>query len=432
MSELLAGAARVCITPPVGIRMAGYASRDHGAEWVHDPLSARALYLRSGDDEAVMVATDICMWRGEAQDEARRRLTDELGIPRAAQFFNDSHTHAGPTLVGGPMEQRYAASLIDQVVGAVSWARAEARPARLSVGRAPVQLGVNRRERRPDGSIVLGVNPAGHVLPFVDVARFDGDDGRPIACLYSHACHPTTLGPSHYLISADYPGIASARLEAELGAPALFLQGCCGNINSHPRDGLEHVVPHGNRLAEAVLGVAEALEPVAEPALQAVERRFELPLEQPPSRAEATAALRRAEAELAAAHSEHERFWANRRVDQARSLLRHLRRRTVPAGYPLTMSLLRLGEWAMVALAGEVFSTLAASIADGSPARHTVILGYTNGWFGYLPDAPVWDEGGYEYNVRIHHAGLPIARESGEELVGEALAMLGQFAASST
>jgi hypothetical protein len=43
-----------------------------------------------------------------------------------------------------------------------------------------------------------------------------------------------------------------------------------------------------------------------------------------------------------------------------------------------------------------MFCEIAMDVRDGSPFPHTFYFGYTNGWFGYLPTAKAFDEGGYE------------------------------------
>ncbi len=44
----------------------------------------------------------------------------------------------------------------------------------------------------------------------------------------------------------------------------------------------------------------------------------------------------------------------------------------------------------------EMFCEIALDIRERSPFSHTFYFGYTNGWFGYLPTAKAFDEGGYE------------------------------------
>jgi hypothetical protein len=44
----------------------------------------------------------------------------------------------------------------------------------------------------------------------------------------------------------------------------------------------------------------------------------------------------------------------------------------------------------------EMFCEIAMDVRDRSPFSHTFYFGYTNGWFGYLPTAKAFEEGGYE------------------------------------
>lgn len=71
------------------------------------------------------------------------------------------------------------------------------------------------------------------VDPAVAVIRIDDASGRPLGLVANYACHAVVMGPDNLHISADWPGHACARLEAELGndATCIFLQGGAGNIN---------------------------------------------------------------------------------------------------------------------------------------------------------------------------------------------------------
>jgi hypothetical protein len=46
-----------------------------------------------------------------------------------------------------------------------------------------------------------------------------------------------------------------------------------------------------------------------------------------------------------------------------------------------------------------MFCEIAMAVRDQSPFAHTFYFGYTNGWFGYLPTAEAFAEGGYEPNT---------------------------------
>jgi hypothetical protein len=49
----------------------------------------------------------------------------------------------------------------------------------------------------------------------------------------------------------------------------------------------------------------------------------------------------------------------------------------------------------------ELFSEIAIDIRMKSPFRQTFYFGYTNGWFGYLPTAKAFAEGGYEPTTSV-------------------------------
>ena len=61
---------------------------------------------------------------------------------------------------------------------------------------------------------------------------------------------------------------------------------------------------------------------------------------------------------------------------------------------------LRLGDIALVGVAGEAFAEIGLAVKARSPFAHTIFLGYTNGCLGYIPTAAAYPAGGYE----VHRA----------------------------
>ena len=94
-----AGAAKLDITPPVGIytRMWGAALHDCATE-VHRPLFASALVLAESPTAAprVLVTVDLCVMAFEETEEVIAAVSEALGITDRHQIvFTMSHTHAG-------------------------------------------------------------------------------------------------------------------------------------------------------------------------------------------------------------------------------------------------------------------------------------------------------------------------------------------------
>ena len=192
---LSAGVARGVITPPVGTAMSGFAGRPPSTG-VHDELLATALVLAErtpagadADSRVALVTLDLLGLYGDALAPAiKAQVLRAIGIPPGRVFLACSHTHYGPVVSldqdmeggGRPEAAAYREVLPHLVAGLVAAADAARRPVTLAVGRGSVRLGINRRERRPDGRIVLGQNPEGPIDPEVQVWRLDAADGAPI------------------------------------------------------------------------------------------------------------------------------------------------------------------------------------------------------------------------------------------------------------
>ncbi len=238
-SSLLAGAAIVDITPPPGLMMSGYAARTQPATGSHDALTARAIAV---GDTAIVVADVIGLHEDScAQIRSRCVLPDDRVVVVA------THTHGGPVSMAGrggtAFDEAYLSKLEDGCVEAIDLAVATQRPAILSAG-----LGDNPGiafNRRHDGGVID---------PSVPVLRLDGVDGRPIAILVAHACHPVVLAAYNRQYTADFPYYVREALEAaDPGIVAVFLTGCAGDISTghSPHSSISTVPTADRSYAEA-------------------------------------------------------------------------------------------------------------------------------------------------------------------------------------
>ena len=80
---------------------------------------------------------------------------------------------------------------------------------------------------------------------------------------------------------------------------------------------------------------------------------------------------------------------------------------------PLTIGVLRLGDWALATLGTEPFTETGLALRAVSPAHLTFVAGYTNGCNSYLPVRSCYAEGGYELNSAPLFYGLPAGFASG-------------------
>lgn len=427
---LLAAARRVTITPPVGVDLTGFGARSGPSAGVHDDLRACALYLTDTDRELLILTCDLIGLHHEEVAQVREGISQRAEIPPERVMISCSHTHSGPATrclnYLGKQDEAYLSELRRRLVGLAAWAKSEAVPARAGSARTPLRVGVNRREWR-DGGIVLGINEAGRTAPYVDLLCVDDAESRPLCRLFCHAAHAVTLGGDNLLLSGDWPGFAQREVERCYGpgCVAMFMQGCCGDINSHVGGGFEAAQAEGKRVAAAILTAdPEAARRDAVP-LAAATIGLELPLTDVPSVQEARELV--ADARRHAQSSAEQDNYGLRMLNEgmvrwAGELLALAEDGAVGRTVPFEVQALRIGDLGIVGLPGEVFVDYALEIDAACALPRTAVAAYTNGNIGYVPTAEAFAEGGYEVHSAIRFYGTTMQTPQSEELILRAAA----------
>ncbi|MGE0867313.1 MAG: neutral/alkaline non-lysosomal ceramidase N-terminal domain-containing protein [Kofleriaceae bacterium] len=403
---LTAGFSKVCISPPVGTAMAGYAARQGGSEGTHDDIFVRSLVLEADGKAMALVSVDVLALSAELIAELRQRIERRTSIPRTNILIAATHTHAAPVTITtfcNPDEPLDPATM-DQLTSAVEQACARAWserfPARVGVGAGRVtDISNNRRtpDRRP-------------VDEAVGLIRIDDQAGRTRAVVVHYACHPTVLGPDNRRISGDFPAFAIERIEHALGPDtmAMYLNGTQGNLSvGHaselsaigiitPGRTFERARELGFKLGDAALAALPAIDARSSIALDVVTWPCPLPLKTYPSPAHTATALADAETALSRAPTDEvarkksERLYASIDHFYAREAARFQ-----DGVFPVELVGLRIGDAVFVGVPAEVFVELGLQIKQR--ARHPVfIVGLANGYIGYLPTAESYAAGGYE------------------------------------
>jgi neutral ceramidase len=255
---LLAGLARVDITPPAGHEMGGYSARKSPARGTHDALYATVLLIESGDRALALITCDLRSFVStRVGDEVRRRF----GITHT--IISVSHTHSGP--LTWEARTPWYSEAEDKMIEAVGRAKAAEFDASLKAATGETYLGFNRRRVAPDGRTTMWWRNAerkpSHPLdPTVNLLEVVDANGKPRAVLVNYACHPSVLGPDNLDYSADYPGAMRRYVEAQLpGALCLFVQGGAGDINPYrdkepvAGEGFQAVEEMGQALGKAAV-----------------------------------------------------------------------------------------------------------------------------------------------------------------------------------
>lgn len=437
-NTLSVGIAQADISPPVGTPSAGFSARGPLTA-LHDPLYATALVLSDGRRSAALLACDLLYLSAATVNEIRSLVAERTEIAADHVTIACTHTHYGPATTpdassgdesADPRANAYRANLVYSLAGAVEEAASKMQPAYMGIGWGASDIGVNRREKLPDGSVILGQNPTGPIDRAVGVLRFDtppvsaSEPGEPIVTLINFATHPVSQASQTSHVSADYPGKACEIVESLTGAPCAFLLGASGNINaSIMKPGYEPARTLGTRLGCEVVRVWETIQPKPVTGLRVRSTHVQLPRMRYGSRDNAAELVRALEAEIERLRSEGGSAgrlqWAARRLGRAQSALESWTSGEPLEPVPAELQAWRIGELALVATPGEIFCQIGLQVKGGSPFDNTFFVSCANDSIGYVPVPEAYADGGYE----VTHASQ-VEPEAAGILTDECLRLL--------
>jgi hypothetical protein len=252
-------------------------------------------------------------------------------------------------------------------------------------------------------------------LDLLFLLEADSRTSTPIAVFGSFPCHPTVLGASNLDISADLSGAFRRQLRTALGPNTwvALATGAAGDISTrHTRRGQDFAELErlGCVLAEhasSLLARARPI-PILPPTLgnSSVALDLKSPLAGDAAAAAQTSLTsRRAELLRTGLAAEA------RTVETILQGLAHAGKARSTAGTQLVapISTAQLGELVLVALPGEPYNQLGIKIRrDGGGS--VLLLGYTNGYIGYIPTREAYASLDYEILMS------PLAPGAGERL----------------
>lgn len=394
---MYAGASRVEITPPFTVPYLGFEPRHDFFKGVHDPLYGRAVVFDRGAGPLAIVCVDSIGFDNSIlgggrnfTEEVRRRASERTEIAEKDIFLCATHAHSTPESIGfRPLPQASLAwldSLVEKLATSIEFAIRDLKPASLRLAVGEVR-GITKNRRVP----------AGPVDPRVSVLYIDRENSEPIVLLH-FTCHPITVQVQP-LVSADFPGEASAIVERQLGGVCLFLQGACGDQNPiNSTSDFDDVKRYGMALAGEVLKRIALLpwngKVESEPVLRSASRTLLLPRRPLPEREPLEKTYKALPEKIANAKDDEERrrLLRKRKLTEEALILIDGTRDPIPA----EVQVLRLGSVALVGLPGEPLLCIGTEIESRSPAPLTLTVGYANGFLGYLAPRLEWERGGYE------------------------------------
>lgn len=236
MKKFIAGTASYDMSPPEGVRLAGYPHFPRNNTGIHDPLFASCLYLSDGKTEIALITLDILFFSKKYTAQIRERVNKLCGLPRENLLICCSHTHSGPWAAGNPeldatagssedIDPDYLVSLLGGAVSAAVKAKKTAFPAMIGFGTGicGAEKGIGGNRRRKDGICD----------PSLNVIAVKDEKGTIRGIITNYTLHPTFLHEDSTLVTADYPGYLRETLQKHYPEAVIgFAQGASGDQSS--------------------------------------------------------------------------------------------------------------------------------------------------------------------------------------------------------
>ncbi|MAE64742.1 MAG: hypothetical protein CMJ18_10790 [Phycisphaeraceae bacterium] len=403
-------------------------------------LVARCLVLEQDDHRAIWFGSDLCGEPLPFTQSLRQEVADALNVPLEQIIWSTSQAHStgaipGSVMCGSHINERVIADpdfieaqrrrLMSSYVESAREAMSTLRSVRISAGRGFCDsIGYNSRFPMPSGgckfsrSYAEGLQGGKYYDPTIGVVRFDDLDGHPMGAIFNHGCHPAVLIMCHYC-SPDWVGTARTHVEAAIaGAPAMFVQGFCGDVHPRHMFGTPAQARRlGDRLGKAAAEAVSRLTPVRAEPFQTSFDTIEITCQAMPSREECEVEIARRQAFIDDLDADPQATWccgfnlpdpglftaaeraatAQLTIDYFLEALRMIEKGIEPRRtLDVPIGAVRIGDVGAALSPGENFTITGRRVRERSPFAHTLICGDTNGLFGYIGTDDEIDRGGFE------------------------------------
>ncbi len=389
---IYAASVEIDITPPIGVKMAGYGARTQASRGIHDPLKAQVLQIKSGDSSALIISMDLLAVQTQFSDKLRALISEENGIPASHILLACSHTHSGPqgfNLDDAIMEESRDDNLqeitLRKIAGACRWVTTLLQPVTLSLGYGCGSgVGLNRNDP---------LN--GSADQQVTVLRMDDLNGKPVAVLYNYGCHPTVMGSDNLLISADYPGAARKLLSGVFPDTVFqFTNSAAGDVSTRftrRSATFDEAARIGQIMAAAVIQAMNTAEPFEADRIEGRLECVDLPLKKFPSVEETGEIIRSLKAELAKMQAANAPAAEMRKIvtksEGAEILLLQIKHFEGKEKLQADIQHLQIGTLSLIGVPGEPFSKTFLDIKEQTNPEKVMLIGYANDCKGYFPES---------------------------------------------
>ncbi len=416
-ARLSLGTAQVDITPDEPVPMSGYGARSGLSTGVNDPLTATAFLIDDGASTVGLVSVDLLNVSRELTSAVRRSLVQD-GVHLDELLLAATHTHAGPYVPARALDvspvlrtdtdvSEYVDDLHGSLVDAVVSAYESLEVGSVRVGNSSEpDVPENRRAAGGVGGNVR--MPDGPVDPEMAVLLFETDSGAQ-TLLYSFACHPVCTTGQETLLSADWPGYARKRINADRpGLEVLYLNGAAGDINPKNAatsrtgdDVYEYMDRIGSRVGEAALRALEDAETsgkvIERAPIRTDDTQVRFPIKSTPPAEVIRGRIEHLEERLVSIEESgdetgYEKVNWDKRYAEELLAIAEWDATCLPNRIPYV----EIGEIGIVGMPGEIVARHGLELKANARVTTLLPVGYVNDYVGYVPTLADLENIGYE------------------------------------
>ncbi|MEK4576933.1 MULTISPECIES: neutral/alkaline non-lysosomal ceramidase N-terminal domain-containing protein [Bacillus] len=383
------GVCQVDITPPLGIDFIGY-HRDTGINNIEEHIYGTIFVFEKDEVKTVFISIDNIGMLVEDTNIIRERVASELHVPFEQITVVYTHTHSGPETVGDhPLIKSYKTILLNNVVQGAITANNNMRSCEVGWDVTTGDIGVNRRERTPDGKAKMGINIEGIVDKRIGVLAMRNAESKELAgVIVFCTAHPNVLKGDSDVLSADYPGMTREILEKIVNCPVIIVQGATGNVNAKYRGSQEALKQMAYVISGHVLTILPTVtyRPIVN--LRTISTMMQMKLKDIPEIEEIERMAQLAEKQWGVNTDE----WLTIVLNKYKQNIRQL-------NIDLEIQMFQINDGMFSGIPMEPFSETALEVKESLQNDLAFFGGYTNGYIGYLPIKEEYAYGGYEVEL---------------------------------
>ncbi|EEL36039.1 neutral/alkaline non-lysosomal ceramidase N-terminal domain-containing protein [Bacillus toyonensis] len=383
------GVCKVDITPPVGIDFVGY-HRETGINNIEERIYGTVFVFEKDEMKTVFISIDNIGMLVEDTNFIREQVASRLHVPFERITVVYTHTHSGPETVGDdPLVQSYKTLLVNNVVHGAVTANNNLKLCEVGWSVTTGNIGVNRRERTPDGRAKMGTNIDGVVDKRIGMLAIKDAETKELSgILVFCTAHPNVLKGNSDELSADYPGITREILEKIVNCPVIIVQGAAGNVNAKYRGSREALKQMAYTLSGHVLTMLPTVtySPIVN--VRTVSSTMQMKLKDIPEIDEIQKMAQLAEKQWGVNADE----WLAIVLEKYEQGMRRL-------SIDLEVQLFQVNDGIFSGIPMEPFSETALEMKEILQNELAFFGGYKNGYIGYLPTKEEFAYGGYEVEL---------------------------------